>query len=187
MHPYLSVYWHRLDDPFSSYQRLFVVFTLLFSFLAINAMFFGQADGSQENALSIAIFSSLIVTPIGVVFPMLFKKAAFMIHSEREEEAFLKRLNVKLVTKPTSSRGRMLQYFCFFFLALWVSGAIFLCLIYGMQVLLAIHISLFVFISSRLGKSGVLSDRFFLVWLFCLSLTWILPVPSPIAGLVLAF
>ena len=133
-HPYLSVYWHRPDDPYTSYQRLFVVFTLLFSFLAANAMFFGQVDGSQENAIAIAIYSSLIVAPIGVVFPILFKKAAYMIHSEREEESFLKGLNVNVIKKQESSLGSRLQMFSFAFMSSWVAGTIFLCLIYGMQV-----------------------------------------------------
>jgi hypothetical protein len=98
-------------------------------------MFFGQADGSQENAISIAIFSNLVVTPIGVVFPMLFKRAAYMIHSEREEESFLKGLNVKVLKKQLSSSGFRLQMFCYAFMAAWVAGTIFLCLIYGMQVI----------------------------------------------------
>lgn len=44
-HPYLSVYFHRSSDLFNTFQRLFVSFALLFSYLAINAIFFGTAAG----------------------------------------------------------------------------------------------------------------------------------------------
>jgi hypothetical protein len=45
-HPYLSVYFHNPGDPYTTHQRLFVVFALLFSFLASNATFFGVAGST---------------------------------------------------------------------------------------------------------------------------------------------
>lgn len=78
-----------------------------------------------------AIYSSLMVAPIGAVFPMLFKKAAFMIYMEEEEERMLAQLQVIKLNKLIGSSGKWLLGIGYAVLSLWVTGAIFLCLIYG--------------------------------------------------------
>ena len=60
-------------------QRVCVTFTVLFSFLAANAVFFGRAKVSAEQDLSIAIYSSLFVVPVGVIFPLLFMVRAHLL------------------------------------------------------------------------------------------------------------
>jgi hypothetical protein len=127
-HPYLTIYFHNPKDPYTSYQRLCVVFTTLFSFMASNAMFFGMGKRSIEDDLNIAIYSSFIVAPVGAIFPILFTKAAFMIRGAEEEEKFLKSLHLEVVERVVSNAGYRLMYFAFGFLYLWSAGAIFLCL-----------------------------------------------------------
>ncbi len=61
-----------IGPPSPPTQRVCVTFTVLFSFLAANAVFFGRAKVSAEQDLSIAIYSALFVVPVGVIFPLLF-------------------------------------------------------------------------------------------------------------------
>ena len=84
-HPILSIWFHHPAEFYDAYQRLCVAFGSVFTILAVNAMFFGQGQPSVEQDLSIAIYSALITAPVGVCFPLMFKRAAAKAASQRDE------------------------------------------------------------------------------------------------------
>jgi hypothetical protein len=75
-----------------------------------------------------------MVSPIGVVFPTLFQFAAHKLSLEQQEEKLLHSLQVSILRKTEHSGGLWILRFSYAFLSLWVAGAIFLCLVFGMQV-----------------------------------------------------
>jgi hypothetical protein len=56
-HPILSVYYHDASDHFATVHRLGVVFTVVFSYTAVNALFYQQGDGSLSVSLAKALYA----------------------------------------------------------------------------------------------------------------------------------
>jgi hypothetical protein len=79
------------------------------------------------------VYSSLAVIPITVISPFLFQKAAFLVHSEKTEEDFLSLLQIKIVTFNKFSIGFRVLVATWCIIILYCTGAVFLCLVFGMQ------------------------------------------------------
>lgn len=63
LHPWLGIIFHNPSDSFNSFHRLAILICGLLSFLAANAVFFGQQSLSLSD-ISIAIISVAMVTPV---------------------------------------------------------------------------------------------------------------------------
>jgi hypothetical protein len=126
-HPMFSVLYHHPLDNYSTYQRMLVLFCMLYTVLAVNASFFQQRGSSIGTDVLIAFYTSLIVSPVGLLFPYLFLHGETLhVHEIRESI----RSGVKT---SCCSRSRALLIFSHVFCFLWSGGAIFMVLVYAMQ------------------------------------------------------
>ena len=132
-HPWLSTFFHNRNDMYTSVQRLGVMFTTLFSSLLANAMFFGQTPTSIESTISISIYSSLVVTPVGIVFPSLFYKAAMLKIRGEKKASFLPGEASRLLLQDTTVLVERQLSLGWVLLLFWVSGATVVTFVYGMQ------------------------------------------------------
>lgn len=128
-HPMLSIWFHHPAELYDSYQRLCVAFGSVFTILTVNAMFFGQGKQSVEQDLSISIYSAIITAPVGVLFPMLFTRAAAKAASQRDEAGALSALNVRVLKPIAKQSGKCMLWVAFGALWVWCAGMIFLCLV----------------------------------------------------------
>ena len=74
-HRYIAVAFHRVEEPFSGVERLCVVFTLVFTSMAINAVFFAQVQ-TQIGDLVKTIISSLASVPVCFALRALFVRSS---------------------------------------------------------------------------------------------------------------
>ncbi len=73
-----NIYFHHPDDPYTTHQRLGVMFAILYTLLAANAMFWGREGQSPAQDISISIVSSLLLVPLAVVFPAVFTQVRLL-------------------------------------------------------------------------------------------------------------
>jgi hypothetical protein len=128
-HALLSIAYHHPLDNYGTYQRLLVLFCMFHTFLAVNASFFGGKGQSVAQDLVITFYTSLFVTPIGIIFPKLYQRAETM----RLDEIRAQRAFGDARVKTCCPKSRLLAMFAHLFCMLWKAGAILVTLVYGMQ------------------------------------------------------
>jgi hypothetical protein len=166
-HPLFSIAYHHPLDNYGTYQRLLVLFCMLYTFLAVNASFFQQGTNTIGSDLVIAFYTSLIVTPVGLIFPGLYHRAE-ILHAQEIRAA-----ESPGYIRPRCAMSRLLLFFAHLFCMLWKAGAIFVTLVYGMQFDLdrnAMAMTL------RAGGMSV-SGRWLLACLESLGINWLLTAP----------
>jgi hypothetical protein len=132
-HPWLSTYFHHPKDMYTSSQRLAVMFTLFFSVLVANAMFFGQTAKNFAATISISIYSSLVTVPVGIIFPKLFFKAAHLLRDAESHSELMSVVVGRALRTQARITAQRILIGAWAFLVCWVAGAILICLVYGMQ------------------------------------------------------
>ncbi len=113
---------------------MFQVIRLLFSVLVANVLFFGMGDGSIGNTISIAIVSSLVVTPVSILFPLLFIKSSLVTAHAERKAVFMPAIKARQFIAESAQSAQRILSFSWFLLVVWVAGCVLLCLVYGMQV-----------------------------------------------------
>jgi hypothetical protein len=142
-HPWLSIFFHHPRDLYTSVQRLGVQATTLFSSLFANAAFFGQGQATVAQTISISIYSSLAVTPVSIVFPALFFKAANIREKALRKSELLPRAAARALISLTANAAATQEVGSWVLLALWCVAAAIITFVYGMQVPIVFAIGIY--------------------------------------------